>query len=86
MSQKFNHTKIIATIGPSTDSKAKLKELAKTGVNVFRINFSHGAISEHEKTINLINQVIEETGINIAIMADLQGPKIRVGKMAEGLS
>jgi len=84
MSQKFNHTKIIATIGPSTDSKAKLKELAKTGVNVFRINFSHGAISEHEKTISLINQVIEETGINIAIMADLQGPKIRVGKMAEG--
>ncbi len=78
MRQKLNHTKIIATVGPSSDNKAVIKELMLAGVNVFRLNFSHGTHKEHENSIKLIREVSNETGLNIAIMADLQGPKIEL--------
>jgi len=85
MRKKLNHTKIIATIGPSSDNKAVIKELMLAGVNVFRLNFSHGTHKEHENSIKLIREVSNETGLNIAIMADLQGPKIRVGKIKDNV-
>ena len=77
----FNRTKIIATIGPASNTKEMLVSLANAGVNVFRINFSHGTHEEHKEVIDYIKQINEERGSNHAILADLQGPKIRVGKI-----
>lgn len=74
-------TKIIATVGPSSNTKEKLLELAITGVNVFRLNFSHGDHDNHLKVINLIKEINEEFSYNLAILMDLQGPKIRIGKV-----
>ncbi|HTO14898.1 MAG TPA: pyruvate kinase [Edaphocola sp.] len=74
-------TKIIATVGPACEQYESILELAKTGVNVFRLNFSHGAYEQHEKVINNIRRVNTEYGMNIAILADLQGPKLRIGMM-----
>ncbi len=75
-------TKIVATLGPAVDSKQMLEDMMVAGVNVFRINFSHAdydVITEHVKTIREIN---ERRGFNVAVLADLQGPKLRVGVMA----
>lgn len=77
-------TKIIATIGPSTSSKEDLCEIIKKGVDVCRLNFSHGSHEDHEKVIENIREINQEHGYHIAILADLQGPKLRVGKMKEG--
>lgn len=77
-------TKIIATMGPSTADKEILRQLFKEGVNVCRLNFSHSDHKAHETTIRIIRELNEETGLNVAILADLQGPKIRTGKMQEG--
>ena len=78
-------TKIVATLGPATDSKEVLAELAKTGVNVFRVNFSHADYEDVKKKIKMIREINEERGYNVAILADLQGPKLRVGVMEEGV-
>jgi len=75
----FTKTKIVATIGPSSNSKEMLLALIGAGVNVFRLNFSHGTHEEHEKVINLIHEINDEIQGNIGILADLQGPKIRLG-------
>ena len=74
-------TKIVATIGPASDSKEMLKKIISKGVNVCRINFSHGSHKDHEKVINNIREINNELGLFTAILADLQGPKIRVGKI-----
>ena len=76
-------TKIVATIGPSSSSKSVLKEMARKGMNVARLNFSHGSYKDHEEVIKRIREVNEETGLNIALLADLQGPKIRTRKMKD---
>jgi pyruvate kinase len=76
-----SHTKIIATIGPATRNKQILEKMFHEGVDVCRMNFSHDLHSEHLKTITYINELNEELGSNVAIMADLQGPKLRVGMM-----
>jgi pyruvate kinase len=78
---KFNRTKIIATIGPSTASYAKLKEIIKEGVDVCRLNFSHGTYEDHESAITNIRKINEELNSNIAILLDLQGPKLRIGEV-----
>jgi pyruvate kinase len=75
----YRKTKIVATIGPSTDSKEMLEKIIDEGVNVCRINFSHGSHEEHKKVINLIREINQERGLFTAILGDLQGPKIRVG-------
>lgn len=77
-------TKIIATMGPSTANKQVLKQMFEQGLNVCRLNFSHGSHEDHLHFITTIRELNEETGNNVAILADLQGPKIRVGKMEEG--
>ena len=79
-------TKIVATIGPSASSPKTLKAMVKEGVNVFRINFSHGSHDDHIKAIEIIRQVDQDLGTHTALLADLQGPKIRIGEMPkEGL-
>ena len=80
-----NKTKIVATLGPATDTKEILTELAKNGVNVFRINFSHADYEDVKNKVRIIREINEENGFNIAILADLQGPKLRVGVMEEGV-
>ena len=72
-------TKIVATIGPATESKEKLEELLKDGMNVARINFSHGDFAEHAKKVNNLRAAMRKTGIHAAILQDLGGPKIRIG-------
>ena len=79
----YKKTKIVATLGPATDSKKTLTELAREGVNVFRINFSHADYDNVKKTVKTIREINEENGYNVAILADLQGPKLRVGVMEE---
>jgi pyruvate kinase len=70
-------TKIVATIGPSSDSKALLKKLIKAGMNVARLNFSHGNYDEHRAIITHLRELSEELGVAVGILADLQGPRIR---------
>lgn len=78
------HTKIVCTIGPGSSSQEKLLQLAKAGMNVARINFSHGTHSDHQTVITRIRQLAKEQNMIIPILADLQGPKIRVGTMKDG--
>lgn len=79
----MKRTKIVATIGPSSSSKEVLKEMMKAGMNVCRLNFSHGTYEDHINVIQRIEELNEELGLNVAILADLQGPKIRTGEMTE---
>jgi len=79
----MKRTKIVATMGPSTASKEVLKEMFQSGLNVCRLNFSHGTHEDHENTIRMIRDLNTETGLSVAILADLQGPKIRTGKMTD---
>ena len=80
------NTKIVATVGPACITYDGLKELAVAGVDVFRLNFSHGSHEVHGGTIQNILRLNEELGTHCSILADLQGPKLRVGKMeGEGL-
>lgn len=79
----FNRTKIVATIGPSCSDKETLKEMIFKGIDVCRINFSHGTHEQHKAVIDLIRELNDELNTNIAILADLQGPKIRIGDLIE---
>ncbi len=82
MNDKFlKRTKIVATVGPAIDNENKIKELINAGVNVFRLNTSHGNMEYHREKFNLIRKVSQKIGEYVAIMVDLQGPKIRVGNM-----
>lgn len=74
-------TKIVATLGPSSSSKEVLREMFIAGVNVCRLNFSHGSYEDHASVVKTIRELNDETGFNIAILADLQGPKIRTHEM-----
>ena len=76
-------TKIVATVGPSTTEKETLSRMIQEGVNVFRINFSHGTYDDHIAAIKKIKEADGELGTHTAILADLQGPKIRIGSMPE---
>ena len=78
-------TKIVATVGTATDDIQKIKSLIKAGVNVFRLNFSHGNHGDHLKRITYIRSAENELGCNVAILADLQGPKFRIGKVKEDI-
>jgi pyruvate kinase len=75
----LHKTKIIATVGPACDTFEKLLGLVNAGVNVFRLNFSHGTYEKHAEVISNIRKINDEYPFNIAILADLQGPKLRVG-------
>jgi pyruvate kinase len=79
-----HRTKIVATVGPACDTYEKLLDLVKAGVNVFRLNFSHGSHEDKTKIIEYIHQINKTQPYNIAILGDLQGPKLRVGEMENG--
>jgi pyruvate kinase len=76
-----NKTKIVATIGPASETPDMLERLIRAGLNVARLNFSHGDFAEHAERINRIRSAAEAAGRRVAIMADLPGPKIRIGKI-----
>jgi pyruvate kinase len=75
-------TKIVCTIGPASDSQDVLEEMIRAGMDVARINFSHGEFSEHRNVIEKIRAAARSTGQRVAVMADLPGPKIRIGELA----
>ncbi|MCL4642176.1 MULTISPECIES: pyruvate kinase [Olivibacter] len=84
MKKVHKRTKIVATLGPASSPKEILSSLIEKGVDVCRLNFSHGSQEDHLKVINTIKEINAENNLNIGILADLQGPKIRIGKMKEG--
>ncbi|MGB6018916.1 MAG: pyruvate kinase [Sulfurimonadaceae bacterium] len=76
-------TKILATVGPASDSLEQLEALIKAGVNVFRLNFSHGTHEYHFAVLMLIRQAMANTGLIVGVLQDISGPKVRVGKLEE---
>ncbi|HYC40304.1 MAG TPA: pyruvate kinase [Chitinophagaceae bacterium] len=84
LEHKIHRTKIVATVGPACDTYEKLLGLVKCGVNVFRLNFSHGTHEEKAGVIEHIRRINKTEPFNIAILADLQGPKLRVGEIEGG--
>lgn len=84
MEKVQKRTKIVATLGPASNKKEILSGMIAKGVDVCRLNFSHGSQGDHLKVIQTIREINEEHQVNIGILADLQGPKIRIGKMKEG--
>ncbi|USA44061.1 pyruvate kinase [Spongiibacter taiwanensis] len=79
----MRRTKIVATVGPACDSRASLAAMVKAGVNVFRLNFSHGTAEEHRARAALIREVASEQNQHVGLLGDLQGPKIRLRKLAQ---
>ena len=75
----LRRTKIIATLGPSSSSEDIIRKLVIAGANVFRLNFSHGNLENHKQNAQYIRKIEQELNTNIAIMMDLQGPKLRIG-------
>lgn len=80
----IRRTKILATLGPATDTPEKMEALLRAGVNCVRLNFSHGSHDDHEKRINLVRNAAKKLNMTIGILGDLQGPKIRVAKFKNG--
>ena len=82
---KTKKTKIVATLGPATDNPEILRKMILAGANVFRINFSHADYEEVVNRIKMVRSISEEIGTNVALLADLQGPKLRVGVMEDNV-
>src|SRR5687767_14072656 len=80
----MRHTKIIATVGPATSSERAIRELVAAGVDIFRVNFSHGTHASHGEVITRIRAAAGDAGRPVAILQDLSGPKIRTGTLAGG--
>ena len=83
--KNIKKTKIVATLGPASSDRDTIKQMMVAGVNVFRINFSHADFDAAKERIQLIRDLNKELGYNVGILADLQGPKLRVGKMKDGV-
>ncbi|WP_069660069.1 pyruvate kinase [Arcticibacter eurypsychrophilus] len=84
MRQVHKRTKIVATLGPASSSKETLLSMIKAGVNVCRLNFSHGSQEDHKKVIEIIREINHQYKLHVGILADLQGPKIRIGMVQDG--
>lgn len=78
-------TKIVATLGPASSDPAILRQMVEAGVDVFRLNFSHGTHEQHTRQLRAIRAIVEETGIQLAVLQDLCGPKIRLGEIPGGV-
>ena len=78
----MRRTKIVATVGPACDSEALLRAMISAGVNVFRLNFSHGSAEEHKARCQMIREISAEEDRYVAVLGDLQGPKIRLRTLA----
>ena len=81
--KEIKKTKIVATLGPSSSDRETIKDMMIAGVNIFRINFSHADFEAAKQRIELIRELNKELGFNVGVLADLQGPKLRVGKMKD---
>lgn len=77
-------TKIVATLGPASSNESVIKKLMLAGVNIFRLNFSHGSFEDHKQSCNIINRLNKELDLNAGILADLSGPKIRTTEVENG--
>ena len=84
MKTVHNRTKIVATLGPASSKKEVLLNMIKAGVDVCRLNFSHGNQADHQKVIDIIRDINKKYKTNVGILADLQGPKIRIGLVKDG--
>jgi pyruvate kinase len=84
MLKRNRQTKIVATLGPASSSEEMLRQLFRAGVDLFRLNFSHGSHEDHAGRVKMIRALEKEFGMPIGIIADLQGPKLRVGRFKEG--
>ena len=82
--RRTRHAKIVATLGPASSSEAMIRALFDAGADVFRLNFSHGTHEQHRERLDLIRKVEREAGRPIGVLADMQGPKLRVGTFANG--
>ncbi|MBP0049618.1 pyruvate kinase [Marinobacterium sp. AK62] len=80
----LKRTKIVATLGPSTDAPGRLDDLIRAGVNTVRLNFSHGSSSDHRRRVEAVREACRRTGEAVALLGDLQGPKIRISRFREG--
>ncbi len=85
MRHERSHTKIIATIGPASSSKEVLEKMIHEGIDVVRLNFSHGEYEDHLKVINTVLELNKKLNTHVALLADLQGPKLRVGEVENGV-
>ncbi|RAV98826.1 pyruvate kinase [Pseudochryseolinea flava] len=81
----YNKTKIVATVGPASNSKEMLASLINEGVDIFRLNFSHGKHEDHLKVIQFVRELNKELGTTVGLLQDLQGPKIRIDEMAPNI-
>src|ERR1700749_4628024 len=77
-------TKIVATLGPATDDPEVLAGIVRAGVDVVRLNFSHGAVADHERRVTLVREAARQAGRYVGVLGDLQGPKIRIDRFAAG--
>ena len=77
-------TKIIATLGPATDDENVLSELIDAGVDLVRLNFSHGSIEEHKRRVEMVRRISESKHYHVGILGDLQGAKLRIGRFKQG--
>ncbi|MDW7675643.1 MAG: pyruvate kinase, partial [Bacillota bacterium] len=77
----MKHTKIVCTIGPASEDINVLKQLIENGMNVARLNFSHGSYEEHGNRIKAIREAATELGVEIALMLDTKGPEVRLGEL-----
>lgn len=84
MRHERSHTKVIATIGPASDKREVIEQMIHEGIDVFRLNFSHGSHEDHKKAIDIIQELNRELDSNVALLGDLQGPKLRVGMIKGG--
>ena len=82
--RRLRSAKIVATLGPSSSTTQRIRDLFEAGVDVFRLNFSHGTHEDHQARFAAIRSIESATGRPIGILADLQGPKLRLGTFAEG--
>src|SRR6185437_1329197 len=84
MNSLLRRTKIVATLGPATDDPAVLAEIVRAGVDVVRLNFSHGVVADHARRVGLVREAARQAGRYVGVLGDLQGPKIRIDRFAAG--
>ncbi|MDB5444391.1 MAG: pyk, partial [Phenylobacterium sp.] len=83
---RARRARIVATLGPASRDPARVRELAQAGVDVFRVNFSHGSQADHARTIQAVRSAERAVDRPLAVLADLQGPKLRLGEFADGVA
>jgi pyruvate kinase len=84
MNSGLRRTKIVATLGPATDDPTVLADMVRAGVDVVRLNFSHGALADHERRVELVREAARHAGRYVGVLGDLQGPKIRIDRFVTG--